>query len=230
MTELLKQGRFKPLAVDGQVAVLFAGNKGFLDDWTRGRRSLPRRSDGVLEGAYRKLLAEIRAAKIDDRFGMELEQAITDYKDQFLASTRLREGARQVGRRRMEGNKPDGQPPRNKKANRFGIYYRADHAHYGNGRHGEDQRVPCSAPRTRAVLRARLPTSCSPLRAILRSDVNSPLLVNPETYERALVMAISSDRGLAGGFNVQVDRAARAAHRALPPARRQAHRTHYLRP
>lgn len=35
----------------------------------------------------------------------------------------------------------------------------------------------------------------------------SPLLDNPETYERALIVAISSDRGLAGGFNIQVERA-----------------------
>ena len=35
----------------------------------------------------------------------------------------------------------------------------------------------------------------------------SPLLQNPESYERALVIGISSDRGLAGGFNIQVERA-----------------------
>ena len=35
----------------------------------------------------------------------------------------------------------------------------------------------------------------------------SPLLDNPETYERALIVAICSDRGLAGGFNIQVERA-----------------------
>lgn len=39
-------------------------------------------------------------------------------------------------------------------------------------------------------------------------DVNNPLLVDAESYERALVIVISSDRGLAGGFNVQVERAA----------------------
>ena len=38
----------------------------------------------------------------------------------------------------------------------------------------------------------------------------SPLLDNPETYEEALIVALSSDRGLAGGFNVQVERAVEA--------------------
>lgn len=37
-------------------------------------------------------------------------------------------------------------------------------------------------------------------------ETNSPLLANPERYESALVIVISSDRGLAGGFNVQVER------------------------
>ena len=38
----------------------------------------------------------------------------------------------------------------------------------------------------------------------------SPLLENPETYERALLVVVNSDRGLAGGFNIQVERAAEA--------------------
>lgn len=45
-------------------------------------------------------------------------------------------------------------------------------------------------------------------------DVKNPLLMEPESYERALLIVINSDRGLAGGFNVQVTRAAeeRIAH------------------
>ena len=39
-------------------------------------------------------------------------------------------------------------------------------------------------------------------------DAQNPLLQDPKSYERALVIVISSDRGLAGGFNVQVARAA----------------------
>ena len=37
---------------------------------------------------------------------------------------------------------------------------------------------------------------------------HSALLEDPEEYERALVIVINSDRGLAGGFNIQVERAA----------------------
>lgn len=39
------------------------------------------------------------------------------------------------------------------------------------------------------------------------AETTSPLLVDPEVYECALVIGISSDRGLAGGFNMQIDRA-----------------------
>lgn len=39
-------------------------------------------------------------------------------------------------------------------------------------------------------------------------DLDNPLLKNPDHYERALLIVVNSDRGLAGGFNVQVARAA----------------------
>ncbi|MDM8246045.1 ATP synthase F1 subunit gamma [Collinsella tanakaei] len=40
------------------------------------------------------------------------------------------------------------------------------------------------------------------------SQGTNPLLSNPEHYEGALLIVINSDRGLAGGFNVMVERAA----------------------
>lgn len=39
------------------------------------------------------------------------------------------------------------------------------------------------------------------------ASTESPLLESPSSYERALIVVINSDRGLAGGFNVQVERA-----------------------
>ena len=39
------------------------------------------------------------------------------------------------------------------------------------------------------------------------NGTSTPLLQDPTSYDRALVIAISSDRGLAGGFNMQVERA-----------------------
>lgn len=87
MTELLKQGRYKALDVTEQVAVLFAGNRGYLDDMELAD-IVPFR-DGLvsyLEGAYRKLLERLRTSKMDDATMSELATVISDYKSQYLAS------------------------------------------------------------------------------------------------------------------------------------------------
>lgn len=65
------------------------------------------------------------------------------------------------------------------------------------------QRAKNSEPYSAAITDVMLTVATDPAL-----NVNSPLLLDPETYERALVIAISSDRGLAGGFNMQVERAA----------------------
>ena len=84
MTELLKQPRFRPMSVGDQVAVLFAGNKGYLDDLSIDQ-VLPFR-DGLvdyLNGAYGKLMAKVGHEKIGDELAADLEQAISSYKLEF---------------------------------------------------------------------------------------------------------------------------------------------------
>ena len=93
MTELLKQSRFRPMPVADQVSVLFAGNKGYLDDLDISE-VLPFR-DGLikyLNGAYAGVLSQIGAAKLSDEVSAKLEQAIADYKNQFIAA-RAQDGA-----------------------------------------------------------------------------------------------------------------------------------------
>ena len=87
MTELLKQQRFRPMTVADQVTVLYAGNKGYLDDLELAE-VLPFR-DGLItfmNGAYGQLLAQIGDAKIDDALGSKLEDAIAEYKNQFVSA------------------------------------------------------------------------------------------------------------------------------------------------
>lgn len=94
MTELLKQGRYKALDVTEQVAVLYAGNKGYLDDMDLAD-VVPFR-DGLvdyLQGAHRKLLEGFRTVKMDDAMASQLETAIRDYKSQFLASREAQESS-----------------------------------------------------------------------------------------------------------------------------------------
>ena len=93
MTELLKQSRFRPMPVADQVSVLFAGNKGYLDDLDISE-VLPFR-DGLikyLNGAYAGVLSQIGDAKLSDEVSAKLEQAIADYKNQFIAA-RAQDGA-----------------------------------------------------------------------------------------------------------------------------------------
>lgn len=51
---------------------------------------------------------------------------------------------------------------------------------------------------------------CAMLASVASASTgeNVPLLYNPEKISRALLIVIASDRGLAGGFNIQVQRAA----------------------
>ena len=87
MTELLKQPRFKPMSVADQVLVLFAGNKGYLDDLELAD-VVPFRNGlmDYMNGAYGKLLAQIGDSKLSDELAAQLETAIKDFKAEFVAS------------------------------------------------------------------------------------------------------------------------------------------------
>jgi F-type H+-transporting ATPase subunit alpha len=87
MTELLKQPQFLPLPVQHQVAVLFAGARGFLDDIhvsevQRFRAALI----DFMEASHRGLLDQIVAqGRIDDDLEQALRKAIGDFKSTFAA-------------------------------------------------------------------------------------------------------------------------------------------------
>ena len=86
MTELLKQPRYKPFEVGEQIAVLFAGNEGFLDDLEIAD-VLPFRAELIeyLDNGFGSLLDKVRAKKIDDDTKAELLRVIGDFKQQFMA-------------------------------------------------------------------------------------------------------------------------------------------------
>ncbi|MBI5619632.1 F0F1 ATP synthase subunit alpha, partial [Candidatus Gottesmanbacteria bacterium] len=85
MLELLKQGRYEPMQVAAQVAIIWAGTKGYLDD-------LPVSSVGqferaflsYLERAYKKTLTAItREHVITDDIEKSLEKAVSECKKSF---------------------------------------------------------------------------------------------------------------------------------------------------
>ena len=85
MTELLKQGRYVPMAVEDQVIAIYAGNEGFLDNLpvnviTRFREELLRfmRSTRPEIGA-----AIINEKKLSEETAQLLKEAIETFKGQF---------------------------------------------------------------------------------------------------------------------------------------------------
>jgi F-type H+-transporting ATPase subunit alpha len=85
MTELLKQPRYVPMPVEKQVAVIFSGTRGFLDDVPVEKVS--QFEEGLLkflESNYPQILTSIKETKIlSEELEKELEKAIREFKEAF---------------------------------------------------------------------------------------------------------------------------------------------------
>src|SRR5271163_4057682 len=95
LTELLKQPQFQPLSAEKQVAILFAGVNGLLDDVEV--KDLRAFEDGFypyLESAQPAILTDIATKKaLDDDLRKRLTDAINDYKGNFLAERKEKAAA-----------------------------------------------------------------------------------------------------------------------------------------
>jgi F-type H+/Na+-transporting ATPase subunit alpha len=89
LTELLKQPQFKPLTMEKQVAILYAGTNGFLDDVKV--EYVGAFEDGFypyMETAQLSVLNDIANKKaLDDDLRKRLNAAIKEYKQNFFAET-----------------------------------------------------------------------------------------------------------------------------------------------
>ena len=87
LTELLKQPQFSPLTAAQQVAILFAGTQGLLDDVDV--KDLRAFEDGYypfLDSSHPDILSDISTKKaLDDDLRKRLKDAINEYKQDFLA-------------------------------------------------------------------------------------------------------------------------------------------------
>ncbi len=85
MVEVLKQPQYSPLAVENQVAIIYAGSKGFLDDVAvedvvRFEAELY----PFLEAKYPEVLEQIRTKKaLDKEIEELLDKALNDFKSTF---------------------------------------------------------------------------------------------------------------------------------------------------
>jgi F-type H+-transporting ATPase subunit alpha len=88
MVELLKQGQYQPLPIEKQVAIIFAGTQGFIDDVpVENVREFETFFYSFLERKQPAVLTEIRDKKeISDTLRETLTKAISDAKAEFMAA------------------------------------------------------------------------------------------------------------------------------------------------
>ena len=88
MVEVLKQGPFSPLSAEKQVAIIFAGNEGFLDDMDASNVvRFEAEMYPFLEASYPQIFENIRSAsKVDDDTKALLIKALEEFKASFVAN------------------------------------------------------------------------------------------------------------------------------------------------
>jgi F-type H+-transporting ATPase subunit alpha len=88
MVELLKQGQYQPLAVERQIAIIFAGTQGLLDDMPVDQiRAFEEFLFGYLDRTQAQLLGEIANKKeLTDELRSSLTGAINAAKAEFMTA------------------------------------------------------------------------------------------------------------------------------------------------
>jgi F-type H+-transporting ATPase subunit alpha len=94
MVEILKQGQYEPLSVEKQVAIIFAGTQGLLDDLPADAvRPFEEFFYGWLERRQPQILAEIRDKRdITDALREQLTAAVKEAKTEFVAAKGIKAG------------------------------------------------------------------------------------------------------------------------------------------
>ncbi|MDY7033423.1 MAG: F0F1 ATP synthase subunit alpha [Thermodesulfobacteriota bacterium] len=87
LTELLKQGQYKPIPVEKQIVIIYAGTNGFVDEY--GEQILGRYEEELMrfmEEKHKDTLNEIREKKeITSEISPKLEKALNEFKGIFKA-------------------------------------------------------------------------------------------------------------------------------------------------
>jgi len=87
MVELLKQGQYQPLSVERQVAIIYAGTNGYLDDLpTTSIRAFEDGFYAYLEKEFADMMHDLKAKfELTDAIETKLKKAIDQYKASFQA-------------------------------------------------------------------------------------------------------------------------------------------------
>lgn len=91
MTEILKQEQYVPMAVEHQVAIIFAGTKGFLDDLPVDTlKDFESGFIAFIEENYQQITVNLRTQKkISEEDEKLLSKAVQDFKDSFIRDLNL---------------------------------------------------------------------------------------------------------------------------------------------
>ncbi len=112
--EVLKQGPYSPVPVEKQVAIIFAGNNGFLDDLpVEDIRRFEAEMNQFLDNSKPEVLKNIREKReLNDDIKRQLTDALTEFKGRFGSSIKgQKPAAKQPG---SNGTRPAGsQNPQN---------------------------------------------------------------------------------------------------------------------
>ncbi len=93
LTEILKQDQYKPMPVEKEVLVIFAGTSGYLDDLdVLDCRRFESELLSFMDNNYGDLMNTLREKKaLDDQLRADLKAALDDFKDAFVPSEKTRE-------------------------------------------------------------------------------------------------------------------------------------------
>ena len=92
MVELLKQGQYQPLSVERQVAIVYAGTNGYLDDLpVTAVREFETGLYAALDKDYADLMHDLRAKyELTDPIEAKLKKAIETFKAEFTKTKGIR--------------------------------------------------------------------------------------------------------------------------------------------
>jgi F-type H+/Na+-transporting ATPase subunit alpha len=90
LTEILRQGQYQPLPLEKQIAIIFAGTQGFIDDLPIEQcRKFEEELYRFIESAHPTIFEEIRNKKaLDDSLKGKLTGAIKELKVRFVADNK----------------------------------------------------------------------------------------------------------------------------------------------
>jgi hypothetical protein len=216
LVELLKQPLNSPMPVEEQVLSIYAGTKGHLDDVPVGDvRRFESELIEYVRTTHSGLLADIKSSGIPDG----LDDAIVSFKQTVhpdrptatasipppSTSTRwaTRSPTRPSQRSDLDGWR-SGANPQGTHSQRSGD--EEDHARHGADRGIAHRQGP--GPRAAAVPYSEQITEVVKNLAGGGASADSPLLAGRDEIKRTCYVVITADRGLCGGYNSGVQRAA----------------------